>query len=131
MGESIQILRKEVTIDTLDLVSNFRRHPQVVLNHQLGQRGTIHKHNLCGMLLLGIIVRSCGKPGSRNKQALGRPLSRQCANELLDFRPPDRLLAIPVLRLNINQVKAQLILTDNSINSLISRLSDNDPGIFN
>lgn len=123
-------LAEKVAVQLLDLINRLGGNSYIVLNHQLGQRVTVHQDHLGRVLLFGVLPGLVGELCRRDKQALACALSCQRPHKLLNFGPTNGGIPIPSLCLYVDQAKAQLVLTDNAINTLISAFSDNLPRIL-
>lgn len=97
-----------------------RADAKIMINHKFRQSLTVNKNNLCRMLLacisLGIFRKFCRS----DEQSARSPLTRQRPDKFLNLRPSDTTGRVPALRLNIDLIKAQLILFYDSIYPLIS-----------
>ena len=87
-----------------------------MLNHESRQLVAIHQDDV---LLAGIVDGLFGERRRGHKQALATP-SRNCTDESLHVRTSDRVIGIPSLDLHIDQIKSQLILHDDAVDSFVA-----------
>ena len=124
----IRAAAEKVRIQTLDLVDCLSGNAQIVLNHQSCQHLAVYQDDFCGVLLLGISTGLFGKLRGCNKQAFAGSLPGQGPYKFLNLRTYDGFVPIPALCLDVNYIKAQLVLPDDPVDPLVTALSHNRPG---
>ena len=112
-------LAEKVAVQLLDLINRLGRNPHIVLDHKVSQRFTVHQDHLGRVLLLGVLPGLVGELCRRDKQALACALSGQRPHKLLNFGPTNGGIPIPSLCLYVDQAKAQLVLTDNAVDTFM------------
>ena len=112
-------LAEKVAVQLLDLINRLGGNPHIVLDHKVSQRFTVHQDHLGRVLLFGVLPSLFGELCRRDKQALACALSGQRPHKLLNFRPSNRSASIPTFCLNIDHAEAQLVLTDNAVDTFM------------
>ena len=121
----VLIVCKQVRVKRLDRKGLFCADPKVMLDHEARQLVAIHQDDV---LLAGIVDGLFGEGRRGHKQTLATP-SRNCTDESLHVRTADRVIGIPSLDLHVDQIKPQLILHDDAVDSLVACKGRRDGGV--
>jgi len=94
------------------------RYPHAVVDHQSRETLAVDKND-SRINVLDVFLRVGGKPARGNKHALTRSLAMERANKFLKLGSSYRLP--PSLRLDVDDVKSESILIDDTVNTAIPR----------
>ncbi len=98
-----------------------------MINHVAGKLLTVNEDQLavnCSRKISSFL----SKPGSCQKYTFASALTLECTRKFLDLRPSDH--SFPTLGLDVDDVEAQPVLLDDSVDSAITRPSNGPPRIL-
>src|SRR5690606_16294545 len=126
LQQALSIFHKIIHINLLDNISFLFSHSDIIIQHQLRQLFPVNQDDL-SVDSFHVLLRSVSKSVSGDEYAFIGAMSDKASGKFLNFMSPYR--SIPPFSLNVNGVKSQFVLLNNSVNSSISATSDCLPSI--
>ena len=119
---------KIIQIHPLQCVRLRRGHADVVFDHQGRKPPPVDQDDPLRHLF-DVFESVPGEKRCGNEDAPVGVLLRQAPRKFHDLRATNAIL--PTLRLDVQEVQAQLVLLDDAVDSAVARFADNLPGVFN